>query len=219
MTGLTEMKNAMADRATMPVPSAPVDGFARIAAVGRALAAHWRHAARKRQVLQELAQLNERLLADVGLTRGDVETVAELTAQAYAPVERSLLAEIGALLRDLLVRPVVRSLRRRRAYENLMALDDRILRDIGITRDEIPTLVKSLSGDAPAWSQPEAQAEDISSIRLWNRYRATAKELSQLDNRMLADIGIIRGDIDGVAEELAARSLRPANHNSKPRAA
>jgi uncharacterized protein YjiS (DUF1127 family) len=219
MTGFTEMEKAMVDRATMPVPSASVDGFARIAAFGRAIAAHWRHAARKHQVQQELALLNERMLADIGLTRGDVETIAELTAQAYAPVERPVMAEIGSFLRDMLVRPILRWARRRRAYQNLMALDDRILRDIGLTRDEIPALVRSLSGEAPAWTVGGAEAE-VSSIRLWNRYRAAAKELSQLDNHMLADIGFVRGDIDWVAEELAVRSLRPAaNHNTTPRAA
>ena len=50
-------------------------------------------------------------------------------------------------------------------------------------------------------------------LRRWARSRAAAKELYNLDNRALNDIGMVRGDIDWVAEELAFRSLRPANKN------
>jgi uncharacterized protein YjiS (DUF1127 family) len=205
-------------RATMPASVASVDGFARIAAFGRSLVNRWRHASRKRHVLQELAVLNDRMLADIGLNRGDVERVAELTAQAYAPIDGTLFQEFTSLVRDLVVVPAVRFARRRRAYHNLMALDDRMLRDIGLTREEIPAIVKTLTGNRPAWA---GEAEEGSRLRMWNRYRATAKELGQLDNHMLADIGIVRADIDWVAEELAIRSTRPANANdsSAPRAA
>lgn len=219
MTRLIDLELTMDRRATMPASVASVDGFARIAGFGRSLANRWRHAARKHQVMQELAALNERMLSDIGLNRGDTERVAELTAQAYAPVDGTLFHEVGSLLRDLLVRPLVRFSRRRRAYQNLMALDDRMLSDIGLTRDEIPAVVKSLTGEAPAWN---SDAGEVSTLRVWNRYRAAAKELGQLDNHMLADIGIVRGDIDWVAEELAVRSVRPAantNSSSAPRAA
>lgn len=213
MTRLMDLELTMDRRATMPASVVPVDALARIAAFGRSLANRWRHAARKHQVMQELAVLNERMLSDVGLVRGDAERVAELTAQAYAPVDGTLFQDIKAVLRDVLVRPFVRLARRRRAYHNLMALDDRMLQDIGLTRDEIPAVVKALTGDAPVWA---GNADESGSIRVWNRYRAAAKELGQLDNHMLADIGIVRGDIDWVAEELAIRSVRPANANDKP---
>jgi len=41
---------------------------------------------------------------------------------------------------------------RRRAYEELMALDDRSLADIGIHRSQIPALVESLHAPAPVES-------------------------------------------------------------------
>jgi uncharacterized protein YjiS (DUF1127 family) len=213
-----DLELSMDRRATMPASVASVDGFARIAAFGRSLVNRWQHASRKRYVLQELEVLNERMLADVGLSRGDAERVAELTAQAHAPIDGTLFQEFTSLVRDLVVRSVVRFANRRRAYHNLMALDDRMLRDIGLTRDEIPVVVKNLTGDKPVWA---GESEETSGLRVWNRYRAAAKELGQLDNHMLADIGIVRGDIDWVAEELAIRSTRPANANdsSAPRAA
>jgi uncharacterized protein YjiS (DUF1127 family) len=221
MTRFTDFEKAMVGRAKTPVRPAAAEGFARIAAFGRALGAHFRHATVRAQVRRDLAHLSDRMLADIGMTRGDIEVVAEFTAHQAAPVERSLTGEVGALAYDLLLRPLVRFVRRRRAYENLMALDDRMLRDIGLTRDEIPALVRSLTGDRPAWqAAPEKPAEATPALRLWNRYRATARELGQLDNQTLADIGFVRGDIDWVAEELAIRSLsRPANANRTSRAA
>ena len=58
-------------------------------------------------------------------------------------------------------------------------------------------------------------------LKQWNLWRTAHKQLSQLDNRMLNDIGLVRGDIDGIADELAARSVaKAANANiAAPRAA
>ena len=56
-------------------------------------------------------------------------------------------------------------------------------------------------------------ADPLEALRQWARRRAAAKDLHGLDNRTLNDIGMVRGDIDWVAEELAFRSLRPANTN------
>lgn len=224
MTRFTEFEKAMLGRATTPARPVALQGFARIAAFGRALGAHYRHAAIAAQGARDLRRLSDRMLADIGLTRGDIERVAKLTADQSVRVERSLAAETGSFLYDLLLRPVVRFARKRRAHASLMALDDRMLRDIGLTREEIPMLVRRLTGDRPAVVEaqagvvePEATAP---SFGVWNRYRATARELGQLDNHMLADIGFVRGDIDWVAEELAVRSFRgTANANSAPQAA
>lgn len=220
MTRFTKFEKAMVSRAETPARPAQLAGLARIAAFGGALVAHFRHAAIRQKVARELGALSDRMLADIGLTRGDIDHVATLTADQTVRIERPLGAELGSFLYDVAVRPVVRVVRRRRAYENLMALDDRMLRDIGITRDEIPTLVKRLSGERPDWAAAQGTAE-ASGFRLWSRYRATARELGQLDNQTLADIGFVRGDIDWVAEELAVRSLNTAaNANSRtPRAA
>jgi len=41
------------------------------------------------------------------------------------------------------------------------------------------------------------------SFQKWSAYRRTVRELSALDNRMLDDLGISRGDIHGIAQEYA----------------
>lgn len=224
MTRFTEFEKAMLGRAKTPARPVALQGFARIAAFGRALVAHYEHAAVAAKVVRDLRRLSDRMLADIGLTRGDIERVAKLTADQTVRIERPLAAETGSFLYDLLVRPVVRFARKRRAYASLMALDDRMLRDIGLTREEIPALVKRLTGDRPAVVEAQTAAVEpeaaAPTLGVWNRYRATARELGQLDNHMLADIGFVRGDIDWVAEELAVRSFRgTANANSTPRAA
>lgn len=38
----------------------------------------------------------------------------------------------------------------------------------------------------------------------WNAYRQTARELNALDDRALADLGIIRCDIPSIARDYAA---------------
>jgi len=42
-------------------------------------------------------------------------------------------------------------------------------------------------------------------LRAWRRYNASLKELYQLGDRELADIGITRGDIPRIAWESAER--------------
>ncbi|HTR13449.1 MAG TPA: DUF1127 domain-containing protein [Roseiarcus sp.] len=43
-------------------------------------------------------------------------------------------------------------------------------------------------------------------LQAWRRYRDAVRELSQLSDRELADIGIRRGDIEEVAREAAVKS-------------
>ncbi len=42
----------------------------------------------------------------------------------------------------------------------------------------------------------------IESIRRWQRRSVTAAQLNQLDDRLLADIGIVRANIDEVARRI-----------------
>jgi uncharacterized protein YjiS (DUF1127 family) len=39
----------------------------------------------------------------------------------------------------------------------------------------------------------------VAALRTWKRYRITVRQLSQLDNRMLRDIGLDRSEIESRA--------------------
>ena len=43
-------------------------------------------------------------------------------------------------------------------------------------------------------------------LNAWRRYRGAVRELSQLTDRELADIGIRRGDIDDIARRSALKA-------------
>ena len=45
----------------------------------------------------------------------------------------------------------------------------------------------------------------VSSFRAWRKYRETYKELAQLSNRDLADVGIRRSEIQTIARQAAAQ--------------
>jgi uncharacterized protein YjiS (DUF1127 family) len=104
---------------------------------------------------------------------------------------------------------------RHAAEHELRGLDDRMLRDIGISRSDI----REVAAGRPISARAEEANEALEGLRRWIRSRAAAKELNALDSRTLNDIGMVRGDIDWVAEELALRSLHPANTNNASRVA
>lgn len=49
-------------------------------------------------------------------------------------------------------------------------------------------------------------ARILAAYRQWRRYQETVAELSRLDNRELADLGISRADITRLAWETAAEA-------------
>jgi uncharacterized protein YjiS (DUF1127 family) len=61
------------------------------------------------------------------------------------PVAESLgQLGLGRLLSRLVLQPLARLRAREAAFEELMSLDDHMLRDIGITRGQIPGVIKGL---------------------------------------------------------------------------
>jgi uncharacterized protein YjiS (DUF1127 family) len=165
---------------------------------------------RRALVARQLQKLDDRLLADIGLQRWQIEIVAD---NAVGGSQESVLAAVAQLF-ALLVKRVRLWREKRIAYRELMALDERMLRDIGLSRGDIPAVIAGLN------PTPAEAADPLDALRRWNRSRSAAKTLNGLDSRMLNDMGFVRGDIDWVAEELAVRSLNPANGNrSAPRAA
>jgi len=207
MTRFTENEKVMVSRAKLPAP-VTTDADTVGAAFGALLEAI-RRPLRRASIARELTRLDDRMLADIGVRRWDIDEVAGKAAAVAAP-------SIGGALGQVVValgKAASEWQEQRTAFRELMELDDRMLRDIGISRSEIPAVIAA-GGRAFSDAPMEGEGDALEAFRRWNRSRVAAKELNTLDNRMLDDIGMVRGDIDLVADELAIRSLRPANSNS-----
>ena len=115
------------------------------------------------------------------------------------------------------MRPTVEWSRRREIYDQLMSMDDRMLADIGMTRYDAAEYVRRLGREVqePLPETLAAMEQDVTApIRTWNRARLTARQLNELTDRQLMDIGVVRGDIGGLAQEVARKAV--ANFNAEP---
>ena len=204
MTRYTDSKIAMQTAATTPVAIASNITISSPAGYPSLVEILLRPFKRM-QVVHELQALDERMLRDIGVSKSEIERVATESVGGGEWVAVSLAKHIG--------RKLAAWSSRRDAYRRLMALDDRMLADIGISRAEIPAVVKAMRNAQAA--QSGFETEIVLPLKQWNLWRDAHKQLSQLDNRMLSDIGLVRGDIDWVADELAERAVnKPANANT-----
>jgi uncharacterized protein YjiS (DUF1127 family) len=190
-------------------------GFAALNRFGTVLVNSVRRHFKRAAIERELSRLDNRMLGDLGLTRNEIGFVAE---QAVAvPGEGTLFQEFSRLVFNAVVRPLVEWNRRREIYDQLMSMDDRMLADIGMTRYDAAEYVRRLGREVQE-PLPEALAameQDLTApIRMWNRARMTARQLDELTDRQLVDIGVVRGDIDELAQEVARKAV--ANFNVRP---
>lgn len=203
-------------RAEMPEATARKIGFGALVVFGKHVVNAVRRAFEFGAITRELAVLSDRELADIGLTRGDIPAVA--ARSVTVPATPGLGTAFGEMLHDLVVAPVALWNRRRAAYSALNALDNRMLADIGVARAEIGDVVKGMHKSV---SYPALSLDLVAPIAAWNRARQTANQLYKLEDRMLLDIGVVRGDIEWVASEVAHKAAanrnQPTGH--KPRAA
>jgi uncharacterized protein YjiS (DUF1127 family) len=172
--------------------------------------------ARRNAVARELMGLSPRMLDDLGMVRADIASTAKLTADRAYPVNGSVLGDLRNLVDGTVVRPVADFFARREVEASLRSLDDRMLADVGLTRADIPAVVRD-THRAP--KQAETGLDTVDQIRVYNRTRIAAKQLGAYDNRMLDDMGFVRGDIQWVAKKLATRSVAANLNSSEPRAA
>ena len=204
MTRFTASEKVMLGRAMAPAAVTQAIAPETVGRALRDLTAAILRPLRRQAIADRLERLDDRLLDDIGLHRFQIDAVADSVAARRAP-------GIGVALGNLLA-VLVKSLaawgERRTASRELHALDDRMLRDIGITRGDIPAVVAGMTAAGHVDG-----TDPLEAVRRWARSRAAAQDLNTLDNRTLDDIGMVRGDIDWVAEELAVRSLRSANTN------
>jgi uncharacterized protein YjiS (DUF1127 family) len=214
----TANEKVVLGRANMPEATTRKTGFGALTVFAKQVITSVRHVLERNAIARELSALSDRELADIGLHRGDIPAVA--AQSVTVPAGPNLFAAFGRMLHDLLVAPVVLWNKRRVAYSALNALDNRMLADIGIARAEIGDVVKGMH---KAVSYPAVSLDLVAPIAAWNRARQTANQLYKLEDRMLLDIGVVRGDIEWLASEVAHKAATAANRNQStghtPRAA
>jgi uncharacterized protein YjiS (DUF1127 family) len=198
-------------RATTPEATTRKTGFGALTVFAKQVANSVRATLERTSVGRQLSALSDRELADIGLHRGDIPAVVDATAPQIGVV-----AAFGRMLHDLLVAPSVLWNKRRVAHSALNALDNRMLADIGLARAEIGDVVKGLHRSV---AYPAVSLDVVAPIAAWNRARETANQLHGLEDRMLLDIGVVRGDIEWIASEVAQKAVAAANRNASPRAA
>jgi uncharacterized protein YjiS (DUF1127 family) len=190
-------------------------GLAALNRFGTVLVNSARRHFKRAAIERELARLDNRMLSDLGLTRNEIGFVAE---QAVAvPGEGTLFQEFSRFVFNAVVRPVVEWNRRREIFDQLMSMDDRMLADIGMTRYDAAEYVRRLGREVqePLPETLAAMEQDVTApIRAWNRARLTARQLNELTDRQLMDIGVVRGDIAELAQEVARKAV--ANFNAVP---
>jgi uncharacterized protein YjiS (DUF1127 family) len=196
-----------------------VTGTSAITDFARTLVNSARRALTRASVAHELSLLDDRMLSDIGVNRAEIGRVAS-KAIAVAG-EPTIFQAFSRMVFAVAVQPVLRYLHRRQVYNMLMSLDDRMLADIGLNRYDVADYVRTLDHSVePTQGLLAATEQDIvAPLRAWNRARLTARQLAKLDDRMLVDIGVVRGDIDWLAGEIARQTVSAANVNQAPRAA
>jgi uncharacterized protein YjiS (DUF1127 family) len=127
--GVTQMEIMLAEQRGRELRSQAIAGFFRkISKVVKS----WRLARRNRRVLE---QLDDRMLKDIGLTRGEINHVVG-AGTVSAGVMFAPLVKFGVKVAN-----AIKGWNdRRNAYRQLANLDDHMLEDIGIMRHEIASI-------------------------------------------------------------------------------
>jgi uncharacterized protein YjiS (DUF1127 family) len=201
MSRYTEFEKAAVQRAK-EAADGRLSTFGLIGLLRKTVVADVKGALRRAAIARELGELDVRTLADIGVDPHGIDVLAQQIVAAETPKLPTTLE----VLREIFVERPRLWAERRRARDELMSLDERLLRDIGVNRGEIDQVIYGTAEAAPVVATGEPE-DVVQIIRQWNRSRAAAKTLHALDDRTLDDIGFVRGDIDWVSNELASRSV------------
>lgn len=107
----------------------------------------------------------------------------------------------------------VRAWHRRHTIAELQKLSDRMLADIGLSRSQIVEVATRLTADPATGAQHQAKpASDslFARLRRVQHRRQAIRELEQLPDRILADIGISRGQIPATVDKILEKRHAPA---------
>jgi len=154
--------------------------------------------AKRRRLVSRLSALDDRMLDDIGYRRYQIQDVAE---RAFPRVGlKSIVAAFSAA--------IIGHFERVSAARQLAALDDRMLADIGLKRDEINKVVDRT---CPPISFGDAVLAVLETLAESVRNREVARQLNAMDDRLLADMGLSRGDIALIIKGRYPRRPVPAD--------
>jgi len=179
---------------------------------------------RRRRTIAELSKLSDRMLADIGLTRGEIYSVADtLTARGDHTEPAGKRKGLFAAMRQARLR--------RATIRELEQLPDRILADIGISRSQIPTVVDDVlarrngervdgePSESPVHGLLHRLEGAVRPLRQWHVSRLAAGQIARLGSATLSDLGYLKGDVDWVPEVLARRKIaNSTNPDNRPHA-
>jgi len=165
---------------------------------------------RRRQTIAELSKLSDRMLADIGLSRGQIVEVADTLSARSGDTKPAGKRMFAAMRQARLRRATIRELEQ---------LPDRILADIGIARSQIPAAVEDIlarrngqavdgeSSESPVHGLLHHLESAVRPLRQWHVSRLAAGQIARLGSATLSDLGYVKGDVDWVPEVLARRKI------------
>jgi uncharacterized protein YjiS (DUF1127 family) len=180
------------------------------------------------QLMDKELDLVRRAKARTSLTDSSLEKIDtfELTSRAQRACDAYAGRALGRLFGLSWLAPLRRALagclpegwrrraRMRRTVRELSRLDGAMLADVGIARSEIRAVSESLArGPIVEPPAPGLLARWAGAVRRRMAQQKLVRELSALDDHVLSDIGIQRGQIPAVAWEAVAES---ANSGAAP---
>jgi len=113
-----------------------------------ALFAGLRRRFQHRRTLKALGQLDDRLLSDIGISRAEIAAAAALCCKEEAVAKPSVWSKLAGWLH--------REAARRRTVNELSAMSDEMLADIGIARAEIRAVAAAVAAEQPVATHDEA---------------------------------------------------------------
>ena len=136
----------------------------------------------------------------------------QMQAEVTADLIRQAVTKTVSILRSTVFAPLATLVRRHSLAIELNRLDDRLLADIGMHRGAIPGIARDAfpvpSSRVASEVSRFVETRVLAPVTVWLQRRSLATQLNALDDRLLADIGLLRADIAKLVRE--AFPLKPA---------